>query len=362
MPRKIWFRKSKGAWYTQFGRQQVKLAEGFDNKTEAQQAFNQLLAEDVQRLPRAHKLTVADICKAFLDHARGQLAPNTVDWYERFLGQFTRTFGCCIASRLKVANVSQWLEAQKRVPVGRAPKGQRRPYRVLKWSSSTRHSVVNCLRSTFNRAVRKRLLLNNPLADLERPAMESRDHLLAPEDRRAILTSVKDREFRIFLYALANTGARPGEIASVTAAHVDLTEGIWRLTKHKTAKRTGKPRTIVLIDPMKKLTARLMREHPEGPLFVNTKGQAFTCNAIRCRIRNIRERLGLGKKVVAYCYRHTFITEALARGVPVAKVAAVVGHTTYRMIEKHYDHLSQKYDDLRQAIVTAVSPPLGQTA
>jgi integrase len=42
------------------------------------------------------------------------------------------------------------------------------------------------------------------------------------------------------------TGCRPGEIARVTAADVDVDRGLWVLKKHKTAKKTGKPRLVYL--------------------------------------------------------------------------------------------------------------------
>jgi integrase len=171
----------------------------------------------------------------------------------------------------------------------------------------------------------------------------------------------------MYLYALSVTGARPGEVARVTAADVDLGLGIWRLAKHKTAKRTGKPRIIVLTPPLRKLTARLVSDHPTGPLFPNTRGKEFSRQAIRCRFRRIRQKLGLGPSVVAYTLRHTWVTDALVRGEAPLVVAELAGHRGLRMIENHYNHLAQKIEHLREAAIRATQPaqartvPLGKT-
>lgn len=52
-----------------------------------------------------------------------------------------------------------------------------------------------------------------------------------------------DEQFQLFLTVLRETGARPGEISAVTAADVDLDQGICVLKMHKTVKKTGKPRS-----------------------------------------------------------------------------------------------------------------------
>jgi integrase len=145
---------------------------------------------------------------------------------------------------------------------------------------------------------------------------------------------------------------------------------LWTITRHKTKKKTGKVRVVFLTPVMQELTKKLVRRYPTGPLFRTFRGkksaqnkgnrsvvgekQAWTRNGIRCRFKRLRAKLGL-KEVVAYTYRHTYITDALCRGVPAAVVAELVG-TSVQMIEKHYGHLSVKGDMLRQAAIQAVSP------
>lgn len=89
-----------------------------------------------------------------------------------------------------------------------------------------------------------------------------------------------------------------------------------------------------------------------GPQFRGRRG-AITVNAITCRVKRLRNSLGLASGTVAYAYRHTYITDAMWQGVDVATVAELTG-TSIEMIQWHYGHLAQRTDHLREAAVKAV--------
>lgn len=55
-----------------------------------------------------------------------------------------------------------------------------------------------------------------------------------------------------------------------------------------------------------------------------------------------------------YAYRHSYITEALERGLTASAVAESVGSSA-KTIEKYYDHLDQKKTALKEAALRAVS-------
>src|SRR5262249_49811713 len=103
---------------------------------------------------------------------------------------------------------------------------------------------------------------------------------------------------------------------------------------------------------------RLAKEHPDGPLFRNSRGQPWTGNAIRCRFRCLREKLPSLAGVTAYCYRHTFTTEGLVAGVPLAQMQELIGHTSPAMMT-HYARLGQQVVAMQQAAAKASRPRLG---
>jgi integrase len=58
----------------------------------------------------------------------------------------------------------------------------------------------------------------------------------------------------------------------------------------------------------------------------------------------------LGIRAAAYGLRHTFATDALARGVPDAQVAALLRHSGTTMLHKHYSRLTAQSQALREAL------------
>jgi len=161
--------------------------------------------------------------------------------------------------------------------------------------------------------------------------------------------------------ATEQSGARPGEIRTLTSEHVFLDAGVWVLQKHKTKAQTkGKPRVVYLSDELAALTRRLLEKVPPGtPLFRNEDGNEWTRNAVRCRMRRVRVKLGI-PGLVAYLYRHGFITQALERGISDAVVASLVGHADTSVIHKFYSHLTSNARLLRDAANRAVKPEQDQ--
>jgi integrase len=191
---------------------------------------------------------------------------------------------------------------------------------------------------------------------VKKPAKGRRDRILSTDEQEAILAAIKDEAFREFVLALQETGCRPSEVSRVTAADVNLEAGLWVLKEHKTARKTRRPRVVYLTPAMVELTRKLMAEHPEGALFRSPRGdKPFSRNNVRCRFRRLREKLPHLAGVVAYSYRHTFATEALANGVGIAQVAELMGHASTEMVSSVYGHLADRLSHMRDAAKKAVS-------
>ena len=155
--------------------------------------------------------------------------------------------------------------------------------------------------------------------------------------------------FRLFLTVAYATGARPGEVAAITAENFDAERGIVRLRAHKTAHK-GKQRIVYLTPELTALCRQLAALYPEGPLLRSATGLPWydTCYLAEC-VRKLRKKLGV-KGVIPYGYRHGFATDALANGVPDAHVAELLGHSGTAMLHKHYSHLTARAQALRSAL------------
>jgi site-specific recombinase XerD len=97
-----------------------------------------------------------------------------------------------------------------------------------------------------------------------------------------------------------------------------------------------------------------MGNRTSGPLFLNSRGRAWTPNAISCRMKQLRKKLGLPLGTVAYAYRHSHATRALVNGADLATVAELLGHGDLKMLSQHYGHLDKLKDHLKRAAAVAV--------
>jgi integrase len=344
---KVWFRKQTGWWYASIKEsgtyQQIKLVKAPDDKSGKKAAEDQLIQElaskqHAEQSPSGNGswVTVNHILAGFLKHSREEHEETTARWYSDLLVPFSEIWGKLRVPQLKKKHVKHWLK-------------------VKGYNPTTSNKALGAVKRAFNWAVEEEHIPKNPIAHVRKPKALVRDRTLTSEERDLILASIKDLAFRQFVNAMTLTGCRPGEVARVTAA--DVENGLWVLVKHKTANKTGKPRTVYLCPEALELTNELIEKHPTGPLFLNMRGKPWTRNAIRIRFMRLREKFPQLKGVVAYTYRSSFATDALESGVQEASVAALLGHTNTATLHKFYARLSHKVGHLKDAAAKATQKP-----
>ncbi len=341
--RSVWFRAFDGWWYGQFGygrarRRQERLAKGRENRREAIRKYKQML-EDESTHDLSNRSPVRAVFIAFLrKHSKKKCSPETHAWYRYYLKSFAKKYGRLRVSQLRPLDTEEWLDA----------KG---------WADTPCNRAITCLKVALNWAVKMGVIKENPLKNPEKPPMGRRERILTGAERRTLFGGITDKAFKLFVFALVSTGARPSEIRRLTAKEF-VPAGMWVFPpkRHKTGKKTNRPRVVYLTPPMIKLCERLARERPKGPLFRNSRGNPWTRNAVRCRFRYLRERVPELAGVTAYGCRHTFVSDGLEEGIPLATMAELTGHTTTRMLEQHYSHLYAKVEHLREEAARASRP------
>lgn len=330
-PNKPWFRESKGAWYaTVEGRQTSLGVKGLDKEGEAVKAWHRLMAGVQEKAKPKAEPTVAEVVKGFLADAEGRVKPNTLENYRYYLLPFAIRHGTMKPSELTPTLAEAYSRKQT-------------------WGNSTRHDCLGTLATMFRWAERARIIDKTPLGGLKRPPKASRgaEAVISPEDHTRLLASAGER-FKPFLRLLHLTGARPGEVASITAENFDAEASCVRLKDHKEAHK-GKSRTIYLCPEAVAVLQGQKAMHSTGFLFRSRFGKPWSENALVKAMIRLRKRAGLDKGIL-YGYRHTFATDALANGVPDAQVAALLGHSGTAMLHKHYSHLTGQARALREAL------------
>jgi integrase len=317
---------------------------GRENEKEALQAWHRLFANGTPEptpeappeprpatppLPEPVSVSVGEVLTAFLAACEGRVKPKTLHDYKVFLTGFAGQFGKLAVSALTPTQA----EAYARKPT---------------WSASTQHDFLGTLAAAFSWAERERIIDRTPLVGLRKPPKASRGPQSVVDEAtvNAIIANT-DAEFAALVRFLWLTGCRPSEAANLKAENVSLEERRAVLTEHKTANR-GKVRVIYFTEEAAAILREQQAEHPRGFLFRRPSGGKWTTHSITGKFARVCRQAGV--KTTAYCLRHSFATDALARGVPDAQVAELLGHSGTATLHKHYSHLGARSQALREAL------------
>jgi integrase len=329
----IWFRKSNGFYYSTIDGVQHKL---HPDRKKAEGKLKQLL-RDLGSGPAGPDPSIGKVCDLFLEHSAGENESCTFDLHQMFLQSFCDHVGKNkkVVS-LREHHVDSWVKAKPT------------------WGASTRVRAKAILLAALNFACRKGHLGTHPLKNVRPGTVGRRERILTQGERKTIRNAVKG-PIADFILALELTGARPfSEVCRVTAADVDLEKGTWTLTNWKNSKKQqGRKRVIYLTPTLAELTKELMKKYPEGPLFRGHRARPWIKQSVTWRLRDLACKLRI-EGLSAYAWRHTYITECLAKGMSASIVAELVG-SSVQTIHKYYSHLDQKGDVLRDAALQAVS-------
>ncbi len=229
------------------------------------------------------------------------------------------------------------------------------------------HSVV-AVQRLANWAVANGLMERSPFRNVPKPHKPERERVLTRAEMLSLLRAAR-RHFRLFLIAMRETIARPGEVRALRWSQlVEVAPGAWVavLTEFKGKKRRrdkAKARVIPMNGRMVRMLARLRRRWAERRtlfddgddyVFLNHQGRPWGPNAARCCMRRLRRRCGLPegdqRLVVCYTIRHTSATNAVRNGVYGRALSDLMGHAQPSMTEK-YLHLQPGHliDAIREA-------------
>lgn len=319
-----WYRKSTRSWYVWHDGKQVRLA---GDKKEAWEAWHRLYAQSfgLTQVDSTGEQppTVSELVERYWQAKLPQWKPRTAVRKREILDALVYDHAPTPASHL---DLLAWLNS--------------RPT----WGRTTRWFASCCVKSMFRWAN----LPFDPVA-LPGPVSRGSEALISPDHHAQILSATPHPEVQDALSFLYVTGCRPSEMASIEAASIDANTHTASLWVHKTD-TNGHPRVLLLPEdgPIWECICRLMRRHPVGPVFRTPKGLNWTHWRLNKHLWTICKGLNI-PVVSSYSYRHTFATDALANGVGDALVARLLGHSNTNMIHKHYSHLSERLNALKEA-------------
>lgn len=293
---------------------------------------------------------------ALREEGRTKAAAEAEGFYARSVDG--DAFGSMLLEAVTQEQVREW---RSRLRAGRMSKRAGKDAKLRPRQPQTVNRIVRAVVAGLNYAV-KHGHAGNPVAwtidELHVPvkpgtSRTSPRNLLSPEQRAQVKEQCEPI-VRDYLRALEYTGARPTEVATLTAEQFDARAGALVIGAWKGNPVEWRERSVPLSAEGAKYFAERCKLYPTGPLFPGVKGgympRRYWAKALRLAKRVLNANKAKLESLVAYSFRHARISELLqVAKLDVATVANITG-TSVQMIEQTYFHQIPK----------AITPQLNQ--
>jgi integrase len=234
----------------------------------------------------------------------------------------------------------------------------------LRRRRSAANRVLTVLKAALNHAHREgRCASDDAWRQVRafREADAARLRYLSDDEARR-LTNASPPDFRTLVTAALLTGCRYGELTALTADDFNPDAGTVRVRVSK----GGKPRHVVLTEEGRAFFAGLAAGRPgRALLLVRSNGRPWAKSEQQRPLAAASNAARIQPPINFHGLRHTYASRLAMRGVPLAVIAAQLGHSDTRMVEKHYGHLAPSYvaDTVRTAFGTlGIVEPTNVTA
>lgn len=214
------------------------------------------------------------------------------------------------------------------------------------WKSvSTKRANCNMVRAVFEWATNEERIPKNPFKRVRYEEAPRRPDM--DDETFELLCSYANKPFERALRFLRYTACRLGELCNAAWDQIVIEKGIWLIPKHKSQKRTGKPKCVALIPEAIDLLNRIPRDHER--VFLNTAGTPWDRVTLGQQLRRMKKRHGISTKASLHGIRHRFGSCAVANGAPLKLVAAQMGHQSVTTTERYYVCLDNEIEAIRSA-------------
>ena len=206
------------------------------------------------------------------------------------------------------------------------------------------------MRSLFAYLVAEGLTASDPSSVLATPKLPSRLPRAIPDGELAALLAapdpttpvgLRDRAVLELLYA---TGARVSEVVGLELSDVDFAQGQVRLYGKGSKERIVPVYEAALASIrtyLREARPQLAKGRPESHLFLSSRGNALSADAVRRLFKRYGGQVGTGAGISPHSMRHTFATHLIESGADLRTVQELLGHVALSTTQI-YTHLSMK--------------------
>jgi site-specific recombinase XerD len=207
-------------------------------------------------------------------------------------------------------------------------------------SAATRAVRLAAVSGYYETAVDEQLLGRNPAARVRRPKLGRDSQRLGLEREQArrlleVAAEAGPRDHALVCLLLVN-GLRVSEALAITPADLDVAQehrvvSVIRKGGHR-ERVVLPPRSAIAVDD---LVAERAPLQSGARLFVDAVGANLDVWDARRVVRRLARAAGVAHSISPHSLRHTFVTSALAAGVPLHRVQDAAGHADPRTTRRY---------------------------
>ncbi|SCX90025.1 integrase/recombinase XerD [Nonlabens sp. Hel1_33_55] len=217
---------------------------------------------------------------------------------------------------------------------------------------TTQARIISSLKGFFNYLQMEEYRVDNPTETIDTPRTGRKlpDTLSVDEIDKLInainRSTPHGERNRAILETLYACGLRVSELTALKISDLYFEEGVILVTGKGDKQRyvpIGSSTVSIINDYIK-----LVRTHiPVKPkhtdtLFLNRRGSGLTRAMIFTIIQDLKEIVGLKKKISPHTFRHSFATHLLENGADLRSIQAMLGHESITTTEI-YVHVNRTY-------------------
>ncbi len=314
----IWSRKGRPGWFATIQGKQVFLAL---DKREAERVYHLHKLNRAPKRPAEHSMH--DMIVLYLQWfgsrvAKGECSVKTLKCYRVSLTFWEREYHALKPEDMRAYHVTAWLAKNPQ------------------WNPTSAHDRVRHVRIFCEWLAGEGFIEDNRLRRAKSPTPLKRQ-ATAPGNLEAMDRAITDERFKDFFVVLYDTGARPGEIATLEASRIDLSLSV-AVVNGKTGERLiGLTLRVVAI--LREAAQRC----PHGPVLLTARGNPWNENTwSRCWQKWARIAGCVGE-CVAYSCRHDLDRRWHAAGIDSITISKQMGHSlrgqpSLKLIASTYGH------------------------
>tara|TARA_R110001592_G_scaffold361413_1_gene672017 strand:- start:27105 stop:28280 length:1176 start_codon:yes stop_codon:yes gene_type:complete len=307
------------------------------NKKEARRAALLIDADLIRGVHEAQPepASISEVVAMVLSYMEQEnRAPKTLAAYRhvyRDFQEFARARNKSKVHQINLRLIDEYREARR--AAGKAPK--------TIWKETA------IIRRLVRFALSRKLILRDPLEGLQNPQPRPTEQpCWSPEELEQIIDAAGGTLKLIFIL-LADTGMRLGELQWLVWEDFIFDQKYIHIRpKEDWSPKTGESRRVPMTERVYEEFRRLPRTHR----WVFTRGvslrypdggrQISPTRTLRA-LKRLLKRIGMSQDGKVHTFRHSFISKALAKGIPATTVRSWVGHVSDEMLRRYTHVLEQ---------------------